>query len=143
MNPRLSESSKDKSNTFQPEISFRGSQKAGSSNSSQSVHERLYAEAVQVQQNKHNQIAEMIKSKLNVSLAPWEDEREQLNKNTSWTGQQNHKPKSQFGQILNQLIIPFGEQSSVALVEFDDSVLQVWKSLRTAADPKERIPVHL
>ena len=107
------------------------------------MHERLYAEAVEGQHNKHNLLAELIKKKLNVTLAPWEDEREHLNKKTSWTAQKTHALNSHFGPVFDQLITPFGEQPTVALVEQDDNVFLVWKALRSAAQPSERIPVHM
>ena len=142
VNPKLSDAAaSDKSLTFQPEVSQRASRRAGTANTS--VHERLYADAVHDQEVKHNTIAELIKTKLNVSLAPWEEERDHLNKSASWTAAKSHVQKSTFGPIFDQLIIPFGENPTVALVEHDDSVKQIWKSLRAAADPDERIPVHM
>ena len=142
VNPKLIETAKDrKSTSFQPEISYRGSQKTGSNTSHSSVHDRLYADAVEDQHSKHNLLAEMVKDKLNVTLAPWEHERDQLNKNSSWTGHKNHTQKSHFSPIFEQIIIPYGDHPTVALVEYDDQVNPIWKALRAAAIPKEQGPL--
>lgn len=130
VNTFLALSANEKSATFQPEITIRGSQKVGSNTSFSSVHDRLYSDAVEERHAKHNRIAELVKGKLNLSMPLWEQEREKHGQQ-KWTGHKNHSPKSHLSSTFDDLLTN-GGQPTLAWVDYDDEIQPIWKSLKSA-----------
>lgn len=117
------------SSSFQPEISRVA---ASSSRMSQPVHERLYNEATEQQAARQNLLAELVKNKLNVTLAPWEQERKPGKGPAPWAAKKTHVSKSHFAPIFDNLLVPEGQSCPVAVAEYSDSTATVWKALRAA-----------
>lgn len=93
------------------------------------VHDRLYQKAVRQQIDSQNKQADILQNKLNMSLKPWEATSRSPNASYSWTQKKTHLAKSKRGSI-DHLIDD--EDKPVAVVEFDDSLGELWKHMRMA-----------
>jgi hypothetical protein len=98
-----------------------------------SVHDRLYIQGKELLTAKHNANVELISSKLNLELRPWEDKRT-MDSTTSWTLEKSHvakHTKTADDYLWNNGRRVTSEQSTpVCLVDYDESVVSVWKFLQ-------------
>lgn len=98
-----------------------------------SVHDRLYIQGKELLTAKHNANVELISSKLNLELRPWEDKRK-MDSSASWTLEKSHlakNTKTADDYLWNNGRRVTSEHSPpVCLVDYDDSVISVWKFLQ-------------
>jgi hypothetical protein len=101
-----------------------------------SVHDRLYLQGKELLTEKHNANVELISSKLNLQLRPWEGTRS-MDSAASWTLEKSHLPKH--AKSVEEYLWNGGRPVSpgcadqpppVCLVDYDDSNAAVWKFLR-------------
>lgn len=123
---------------FRPAISTKGSgykSSATATAAGETIHNRLYKEAITKQQKSHNDFVQNLTSKVKVTLRPWEQERKtQPGQPNSWTATKTHTGKSLLGPALNELLIfeDSAKDENVALVEYGDLSSQLWSQLRAA-----------
>lgn len=119
-----------------------------SAGQSGSVFDRLHYEAVKRSTALHNQQAELVKSKLNISTKPWEESRvvnadgNVVSSKNAWTQQKTHVAKGGHNTDISPLLTKSSKdgrrepgdrhKSSYCVIEFEDSVNSLWKSLRVA-----------
>jgi hypothetical protein len=95
-----------------------------------SVHDRLYIQGKELLTEKHNSNVELLSSKLNLPLRPWEGARE-IGSAASWTLDKSHLPKNNKGPDDYLWSASASDQSPpLCVVDFDDSIVSVWKFLR-------------
>ena len=97
--------------------------KSSKSAPGESIHSRLYKDAITKQLKVHNDFVQHLTSKVKVTLRPWEGERKaQPGESNPWTATKTHTGKSLLGPALNELLIfeDNVKNESVALVEYDD-----------------------
>ena len=99
------------------------------------VHERLYQRAVAHNIKKHNTQVEQLTSKLNVTLFPWETKKRSPRVQNAWTMNKSHLAKS----TLNVEHCIDDINKPVTVVEFDESIQSIWRSLRGVEPSKSFI----
>lgn len=123
---------------FRPAISTKGSgykTKSATSGPGETVHNRLYKEAITKQQKSHNDFVQSLTSKVKLTLRPWEEERKtEPGQPNPWTATKTHTGKSLLGPALNELLIfdDSAKDESVVLVEYNDTSSYLWNQLRMA-----------
>lgn len=114
-----------------PSISLRARAYKGTSSGvfeGKSVHERLYEQAVEQNMEHHNRQIEIMSSKLNLKLKPWEATPMSKHISNAWTQIKTHHAKLNkgFDHLVDDVNKP------VSVIEFDDSLGNIWKTLRTS-----------
>jgi hypothetical protein len=94
------------------------------------VHERLYKLGVKKAMEQHNNQAELTKTKLNISLKPWEEARSSDNKSNGWIQKSQPKlTKDLLDEVNGGIEI---SETNVTIVEYDDSYMSIWRNLKSA-----------
>ncbi len=92
------------------------------------MHDRLYKRAMETNAEHHNNQVDLLKSKVNLPLKPWEEAVIAPDMSNSWTQNKTHLAKSKVSHedLLDE------ENQPVLVVECDDALLSVWRLLRAA-----------
>lgn len=87
------------------------------------VHDRLYEQGKNLMTEKHNRTVELMRSKLNLSMRPWEDKRSE-GQAGHWTSSKSHLPKNKTS--VNDYLFD-NDDLATTLVDFNDNAISVWK----------------
>jgi len=105
---------------------------------SSNVFDRLHKEAVVRSTALHNQQAELVKSKLNISMKPWEAARATAADgtvvNNAWTLNKTHHSKGGHNNDISDLLVKPGKdtENKFAIFDHEDAVAPLWKNFRLA-----------
>lgn len=94
------------------------------------VHERLYKLGVKKAIEQHNNQAELTKTKLNISLKPWEEVRSSDNKSNGWIQKSQSKLTKDLLDEVNGGVE--SSDTNITIVEYDDSYMSIWRNLKSA-----------